>query len=93
VWATRRGVALEFIRPGKPVDNAFVERFNGRLRDECLNTHWFLSHGDAWRTIEAWRVAYDTARPHRALGRCPPATYAAQLAANHHPELSDQDRT
>jgi putative transposase len=93
VWATARGVALEFIRPGKPVDNAFAESFNGRLRDECLNTHWFLSLADARRTIEAWRVAYNTARPHRALGRRPPATYAAELAANHHTELSDEDRT
>jgi putative transposase len=93
VWATARGVALEFIRPGKPVDNAFVESFNGRLRDECLNTHWFRSLGDARRTIEARRVAYNTARPHRALGRRPPATYAAQLAATPHPELPAKDRT
>jgi putative transposase len=93
VWATARGVALEFIRPGRPVDNAFVESFNGRLRDECLNTHWFRSLGDARRTIEARRVAYNTARPHRALGRRPPATYAAQLAATPHPELPAKDRT
>ncbi len=93
VWATARGVALEFIRPGKPVDNAFVESFHGRLRDECLNTHWFLSLGDARRTIEGWRVAYNTARPHRALGRRPPAAYAAELAATPNPKLSAQDRT
>lgn len=93
VWATRRGVALEFIRPGKPADNAFAESFNGRLRDECLNSHWFLGLADARRTIERWRVAYNTARPHRALGRRPPAAYAAELAATPHPELSDQDRT
>jgi putative transposase len=93
VWAAARGVALEFIRPGKPVDNAHIESFNGRLRDECLNSHWFLSLGDARRIIEAWRVAYNTARPHRALGRRPPATYAAQLAATPHPALSDAERT
>ncbi len=93
VWAAARGVALEFIRPGKPVENAFAESFNGRLRDECLNSHWFLSLADARRAIEAWRVAYNTARPHRALGRRPPATYAAQLAATPHPELSDAERT
>ena len=92
-WAAARGVALEFIRPGRPVENAFAESFNGRLRDECLNQHWFLSLADARRTIERWRVAYNTARPHRALGRRPPAAYAAQLAATHHPELSAKERT
>lgn len=94
VWATVRGVALEFIRPGRPVENAFAESFNGRLRDECLNQHWFLSLADARRTIEGWRVAYNTARPHRALGRRPPAAYAAQLAAASHPTtLSGYERT
>jgi putative transposase len=93
VWAAARGVALEFIRPGKPVENAFAESFNGRLRDECLNSHWFLNLADARRTIEGWRVAYNTARPHRALGRRPPAAYAAQLAATPHSELSANERT
>ena len=54
------------------IDNAYIESFNGRLRDECLNTHWFLSIGDARRQIEAWRVSYNAARPHRGLdGRTP----------------------
>jgi putative transposase len=78
-WAYRRGVTLHFIRPGKPVDNAFVESFNGRLRDECLNQHWFLSLTDARRIIEAWRLTYNTARPHRGLDGRTPAAYAKQL--------------
>jgi putative transposase len=72
MWATARGVALAFIRPGKPVENAVAESFTGRLRDACLNTHGFLSLADARRTIEGWRVADNAARPHRALGRRPP---------------------
>ena len=71
-WAHRRGVALQFIRPGTPVENAYIESFNGRLRDECLNAHWFLSVADARRQIEAWRVGYNAARPHSGLaGRTP----------------------
>lgn len=75
-WAHRRGVMLQFIRPGKPVENCFIESFNGRLRDECLNQHWFLSLADAQRTIEAWRVNYNTARPHGSLGGLTPSEYA-----------------
>lgn len=66
-WAQRRGVKLQFIRPGKPVENAYIESFNGRVRDECLNQHWFLSLNDARRIIEAWRESYNTARPHSSL--------------------------
>lgn len=66
-WAHQHGVRLQFSRPGKPVDNTFIEAFNGRLRDECLNQHWFLSLTDARRIIERWRVGYNTARPHSAL--------------------------
>lgn len=78
-WAHQRGVRLEFIRPGKPVENAFIESFNGRLRDECLNQHWFLSLSDARRTIESWRVSYNTARPHRGLAGLTPSEYAEQF--------------
>jgi putative transposase len=67
-WAYERGVWLRFIEPGKPVQNAFVESFHGRLRDECLDRHWFLGLADARRTVEAWRVDYNRARPHSALG-------------------------
>lgn len=75
-WARRRGVRLHFIDPGKPTQNAFIESFNGRFRDECLNANWFLDLADARRTIEAWRRDYNELRPHSALGRVPPAVYA-----------------
>jgi len=75
-WAHRRGVKLEFIRPGKPVENAFIESFNGRIRQECLNQHWFLDLDDARRTIEAWRISYNTNRPHSGIGGKTPAEFA-----------------
>lgn len=74
-WAYERGVWLRFIEPGKPIQNAFVESFQGRLRDECLDRHWFLGLGDARHTIEAWRQDYNQARPHSALGYRPPAEF------------------
>jgi putative transposase len=77
-WAYRRGVQLDFIRPGKPVENAFIESFNGRLRDECLNVHQFLSIEDAQAKIEAWRVDYNQRRPHSSLGHLTPNEYAQQ---------------
>ena len=82
-WAYRRRVALHFIRPGKPVDNAFIESFNGKFRDECLNENWFLALDDARTKIETWRHDYNTVRPHSALGNRTPAEYAkgAGLAA------------
>jgi len=67
-WAYENGVTLDFNRPGKPTDNAFVESFNRRLRDECLNTHWFPSLEFARATIEAWRRDYNESRPHTSLG-------------------------
>jgi putative transposase len=75
-WAYRRGVQLDFIRPGKPVENAFIESFNGRLRDECLNVHQFASIEDARTKIEAWRVDYNQRRPHSSLGHLTPNEYA-----------------
>ena len=80
-WAYENGVTLDFSRPGKPTDNAFVESFNGRLRDECLNAHWFLSLADARAKIEAWRRDYNESRPHMSLGWMTPAEYAAAAAA------------
>jgi len=71
-WAYRKGVKLSFIRPGKPVENAFAESFNGRLRDECLNTNWFLSLRHARDVIEDWRKDYNTVRPHSSLGGLTP---------------------
>jgi len=74
-WAYERGVHLRFIEPGKPVQNAFIESFNGRLRDECLNEHWFLSLADARRIIEAWRMDYNRSRPHTSLGNLTPLEF------------------
>ena len=74
-WATERGVNLQFSRPGKPVDNAFVEAFNGRLRDECLNASWFTTLDDARKLIERWTVDYNEERPHSALGGLTPIEY------------------
>ena len=78
-WADRHGITLAFIEPGRPVQNAFVESFNGRFRDECLNEHWFLDLADAKATIEAWRIDYNTVRPHGQLGGRTPAEYAEYL--------------
>jgi putative transposase len=80
-WAHHNHVKLVFSRPGKPVDNTFIEAFNGRVRDECLNQHWFLSLADARRTIERWRESYNTAQPHSALGGRTPSEYATALLA------------
>ena len=77
-WAFAHGVQLDFIRPGKPVENAFIEAFNGRLRDECLNVHQFTSIEDAQAKIEAWRVDYNQRRPHSSLGHLTPNEYAQQ---------------
>ena len=78
-WAYARGVRLDFSRPGKPGDNPFIESFNGRLRDECLNVHWFSGLDDARRKIEDWRKDYNETRPHSSLGDLAPATYVAEL--------------
>ena len=80
-WAYRRGVQLDFIRPGKPVENAFIESFNGRLRDECLNVHQFMSIADAQTKIEAWRVDYNQRRSHSSLGHLTPDEFVAQRQA------------
>lgn len=77
-WAYARGVKLEYIQPGKPVQNAFIESFNGSFRDECLNLHWFQSLADAKRVIESWREDYNTVRPHSSLEGCTPRAWADQ---------------
>jgi len=79
-WAHARGVRLFLIQPGKPNQNAYIESFNGRLRDECLNEHWFVSLAHAKVVIEAWRCEYNDERPKKALGGLTPSTYARQLA-------------
>jgi putative transposase len=77
-WADRRGIQLDFIRPGKPVENVFIESCNGRLRDECLNVHQFTSLDDARALIEAWRVDYNYHRPHSSLGHLTPNEFIAK---------------
>ena len=76
-WAARHGVVLHFNRPGTPTDNPFIESFNGKFRDECLNENWFLSVPDARRIIELWRREYNEERPHSSLGYRTPAEFAA----------------
>lgn len=75
-WAYRRGVKLHFIEPGKPSQNGYIESFNGKLRDECLNENWFLDLADCRRTVEAWRQDYNTERPHSSLGGQTPIEFA-----------------
>ena len=75
-WAYSNGVKLDFSRLGKPTDNAFIESFNGRVRQECLNENWFLSLADARHKVERWRQEYNNERPHSALGQMAPAQFA-----------------
>ncbi len=79
-WAHRNGVTLRAIEPGKPNQNAYIESFNGRLRDECLNEHWFTSLEHARVVIESWRREYNEERPKKSLGGLTPAQHAKQLA-------------
>jgi len=74
-WASSSRVPLHFIRPGKPVENAFIESFNGRLRDECLNTQWFADLDHARRVLSAWRDDYNNVRPHGSLDGRTPSEY------------------
>jgi putative transposase len=80
-WAHERGLTLRLIEPGKPNQNAYIESFNGRLRDECLNEHWFTSVAHAQVVIESWRREYNEERPKKGLGGLTPAAYAAVLTA------------
>ena len=75
-----KGVRLHFIEPGKPIQNAHIESFNARLRDECLNEHAFVSLADARVKIEKWRIEYNRERPHSSLGNLTPEEFAAQAA-------------
>lgn len=74
LWAYARGVTLDFSRPGKPTDNAFIEAFNGRFRAECLNEHWFLTLADAQEKMETWRKCYNEVRPHGSWGQKTPVS-------------------
>ncbi len=77
-WAYEHGVKLQFIAPGKPIQNAYIESFNARLREECFNEHVFLSLDDARGKIERWRIAYNRERPHSSLGNLTPKEFAAK---------------
>ena len=80
LWSQDTGVQLHFIQPGKPTQNAFVESFNGRFRDGCLNQHWFRSLEDAQETIDQWRKHYNEVRPHSSLNYQPPAAFETKAA-------------
>ena len=73
------GVRLDFSRPGKPTDNSHVETFNGSLRDECLNVHWFKTLAEAKQVLEAWRRDYNESRPHSSLNDMTPAEFARNI--------------
>lgn len=68
LWACAHGVTLDFSRPGRPTDNAYVENFNAMVRLECLGRYWFLDLNDAWEKFEEWRAEYNKVRPHSAIG-------------------------
>ena len=87
-WAATRGVRLDFIRPGRPVENCFIESFNGKLRDECLNQHHFATLAEARTVLETWRQEYHTDRPHRGLNQRTPAEYAAGWTPEEGPSSS-----
>ena len=76
-WASRHGVKMEFSRPGQPTDNAFIESFNGRLRQECLQQNWFISLEDARQIVEEWREDYNQQRPHSSLKQQTPSEFVA----------------
>jgi putative transposase len=96
-WAYTHGVTLRFIRPGKPIENAYVESFNGKFRDECLNEHWFVSLADAKAAIEAWRLDYNGVRPHSSLDGATPDQFAriteeARRLTPARPDQEEEDR-
>jgi putative transposase len=87
-WAYRSNVQLSFIRPGKPNENAYIESFNGKFRDECLNEHWFITMAQARRSIESWRIEYNTERPHSSLGDLTPEEFAERSLARKEERVS-----
>jgi putative transposase len=89
-WAYRNGVELHFIQPGKPVQNAYIESFNGRFRDECLNEHWFESLNEARAVIEEWRLDYNGYRPHGSLGDLTPEQFAERCSLPWTPAASSR---
>ena len=90
-WAYRNGVELKLIQPGKPMQNGYVESFNGKFRDECLNEHWFVNLAQARVIIGAWRRYYNEFRPHSSLGDLTPAEFAARCRANLPDSATEQE--
>ena len=90
-WASQHGVKLQFIQPGKPSQNAFVESFNDKFRSELLNTNWFTDVWEARKRIDAWRDEYNHERPHSSLGRIPPAFFAERTLRPRDPVTSETD--
>ena len=80
-WADKLGIKIDFIRPGKPTENGYIESFNGKLRDECLDSNWFSSLADAREVVETWRREYNEERPHSSLGNLAPAEFISRLLA------------
>jgi len=78
-WAQEKRISIDYIRPGKPMENAFIESFQGKLRDECLNMHWLKNLGDAREKIERFRIDYNTERPHSSLNNLTPLEYAERI--------------
>jgi putative transposase len=87
-WAAKSGVNLRFIDPGKPMQNGYIESFNGKFRDECLSQHWFVSLEEARSVSEEWRIDYNERRPHRSLRHQTPAEFAAKASSKQPAELS-----
>jgi putative transposase len=87
-WAARSGVNLRFIDPGKPMQNGYIESFNGKFRDECLSQHWFITLEEARSVSEEWRIDYNERRPHRSLQHLTPAEFAAKCGSKQAAELS-----
>jgi len=79
-WTQSRHIKLQFIQPGKPTQNAFVESLNGKFRNECLNRHWFKTLDEARMKIDSWREHYNNVRPHSSLGYIPPVEFSKQAA-------------
>ena len=92
-WSRECGVEIDYIQPGKPMQNAHIESFNGRLRDECLNLGWYRSIAELQRSLDDWRSDYNNRRPHSALGGLPPNLYVEQnrptytLTVNENPRV------
>jgi putative transposase len=78
-WAHKRSVRLDFIRPGRPTENGYIESFNGKLREECLNAELFLDVLDARKKLEVWRRDYNEQRPHSSIGNLTPVEYARKV--------------